>query len=187
MLLNLFRIAYPVTSLGPGSRVVIWVAGCRKRCKGCISPEMQDPAAGQLIDTAVLANHLFKLAHPIDGITISGGEPFDQAEALAELLEMVKLFRPEWNVLVYTGYVMKTVRRKEECCSLLEKVDVLIDGPYRQEIPQKHPLAGSRNQSVICLNVNIKHNHTIANFNTSNRVTGLGRNFENIIIGIQDF
>ncbi len=47
---NLFSLAWPVTSLGPGRRVVLWVAGCRKRCPGCISPEMQDPANGRLFN-----------------------------------------------------------------------------------------------------------------------------------------
>jgi anaerobic ribonucleoside-triphosphate reductase activating protein len=146
--LNLFRIAYPVTSLGPGNRVVIWVAGCRKCCKGCISPEMQDPKAGTMIDTVVLASHLFKLTHSIEGITISGGEPFDQAEALSELLHIIKFYKPEWNILVYTGYLLAAVRKKEFCYSLLDMTDVLIDGLFRKDIPSRHPLSGSGNQRV---------------------------------------
>lgn len=146
---------------------------------------MQNPAAGQLIDTAVLANHLFKVAHPIDGITISGGEPFNQAEVLVELLDMVKMYRPEWNVLVYTGYVLRTIMRHEICRSLLDQVDILVDGPYQKDKPSKHPWSGSGNQRVICLNDNIKHMLTITTGYSSTRVTGFGQNFENIIIGIQ--
>jgi anaerobic ribonucleoside-triphosphate reductase activating protein len=188
MQLNLFRIAYPVTTLGPSKRVVIWVAGCRKRCKGCISPEMQSPASGNLIDTGILAHHIVTLAHPIDGITISGGEPFDQAEALAELIEMVKLRKPEWNVMVYTGYLLRTVRKKSECRSLLEKVDILIDGPYREEIPSRHPWVGSGNQKVNMLNrFYKKQNFNQAKLHNESASLGISNDNDDLLIGVLEY
>ncbi len=183
--MNLFRIAYPVTSLGSGKRVVIWVAGCRKRCPGCISPEMQDPAAGNLIDTAVLANHLLSLPHTFDGITISGGEPFDQAETLVELVGALKQARPEWTVMVYTGYLLRTVRKKAECRSLLDKVDILVDGPYRQDIPLNHPWAGSGNQSLIGLtNVGQAMLFKSTNCKQIQASFGYAQHNSNMVIGI---
>lgn len=145
---NLFSLAWPVSSLGPGYRVVLWVAGCKKRCPGCISPEMQDPSSGRLVPVDVLARRLLRLDKGLAGVTISGGEPFDQAEELADLLERVRAQRPRWNVIIYSGYVLSTLRRKSSARQLLALVDVVIDGPYRREVMQLHPLAGSGNQRI---------------------------------------
>jgi anaerobic ribonucleoside-triphosphate reductase activating protein len=146
--LNLYSIAYPVTSLGPGYRLVIWVAGCKKRCPGCISPEMLDAKAGKHIETARLLRHFLRLNCTIDGITISGGEPFDQPEPLAELLEGLSDHRPDWNVMVYTGYRLSELSRISFTLNLLSKIDVLIDGEYRRDISSDHPLIGSGNQKL---------------------------------------
>ena len=145
---NLYSLAWPVSSLGPGCRVVLWVAGCRKRCPGCISPEMQDPSSGRLVPVDVLARRLLRLDEGLAGVTISGGEPFDQAEALAGLLERVRAQRPGWSVIIYSGYVLATLRRKPRARRLLDMADVVIDGPYRRGVPQSHPLAGSGNQRI---------------------------------------
>ncbi len=146
--LRLFALAWPVTALGPGERAVLWVAGCPRDCPGCISPEMQPYDAGEDVTVAALAARLERIAAPLDGVTISGGEPFDQAEALTELLERLHDIRPEWNVLVYTGYLMEELPADPARAALLKRVDILADGPYRQEIPRNHPLTGSGNQRV---------------------------------------
>jgi len=146
--INLFSLAWPVTSLGPGRRAVLWVAGCRKRCPGCVSPEMRDPAHGRLVPVDVLARRLLRLDAELAGITISGGEPFDQSENLGELLRLVREQRPNWNVIVYTGHVLATLGRKPAARPLLGQVDVLIAGPYRRNVPQTHALAGSGNQRL---------------------------------------
>jgi len=148
MRLNLFRIAYPVTSLGPGKRLVIWVAGCRKRCPGCISPEMRNPDAGSWIEIADLADHILRLPHVFDGITVSGGEPFDQPLALASLLRNLRTNHSSWDTLIYSGYCLPTLKRYPEKQTLLAETDILIDGPYRQNIPSSLPLAGSGNQQI---------------------------------------
>lgn len=124
------------------------MAGCRKRCRGCISPEMQSPAAGKLIHASDLMSHILKLDGPFDGVTISGGEPFIQAEALADLVMALKNHHPDWTFIVYSGYRLATLRKKDDCQNLLRVIDMLIDGPYRQHIPSNHYLAGSGNQRV---------------------------------------
>src|SRR5690349_2700599 len=106
MQLKLYSMAYPVTALGPGPRVVLWVAGCPKRCAGCMSLEMLGPEAGERVPVAKLAQKILAIAAPLDGITISGGEPFDQAASLAALVEMLRVQRPEWNVIIYSGYTL---------------------------------------------------------------------------------
>jgi anaerobic ribonucleoside-triphosphate reductase activating protein len=89
---------------------------------------MRDPSAGKPIAVATLAKRLGRLGSSIAGITISGGEPMDQADALAPFVKMVKKQRPEWNVIVYTGYSKaKAGRLSEGAKELLTLVDVLID------------------------------------------------------------
>ncbi len=185
MRLNLFRIAYPVTSLGPGLRVVIWVAGCRKRCPGCISPEMRDPAAGDLIEVSALADHLTNLPFALDGITISGGEPFAQAEALAELLQLVRKCQSDWNVLVYSGNRLTTLRRNPKMRRLLAEADILIDGRYRQEVAAPHPIAGSGNQAIHFLSTRGEEMMSLLeNMPQVSPVLGLGREENHLLIGV---
>ena len=147
-MLRLFALAWPVTALGPGDRAVLWVAGCPRDCPGCISPEMQPNDAGEDVPAATLAARLERIATPLDGVTISGGEPFDQAEALSGLLDRLRASRPDWTVLVYTGYLIEELRADPGRAGLLGFIDMLADGPYRQEIPRSHPLTGSGNQRV---------------------------------------
>ncbi len=146
--LRLFALAWPVTALGPGDRAVLWVAGCPRDCPGCISPEMQPRDAGEDVPVDTLAARLERIAAPLDGLTISGGEPFDQSDALADLLDRLRASRPHWNVLIYTGYLLEELRADPVRAVLLEHTDILADGPYRREIPRTHPLTGSGNQRV---------------------------------------
>ncbi len=150
MNIALYSMAYPVTSLGPGNRVVLWVAGCPKRCPGCISPEMLDFQSGKRIPVDVLLRRLLKLdALSLDGITISGGEPFSQPAPLIELLQGLRMERPEWNVQVYSGFLLEEHRAAGgKRTELLDYIDILIDGEFIQEIPQTHAYAGSGNQVI---------------------------------------
>lgn len=149
--IRIYSVAYPVTALGPGQRVVLWVAGCRRGCAGCISPEMQPVDAGKAVPAERLAAHVLQIYTPVEGLTISGGEPFDQSEALATFICTLRTQRPEWNVIAYSGYTMEEIRSDTRRAMLLDAIDVLIDGPYRREIPRVHPLTGSGNQRVHCL------------------------------------
>ena len=150
MNISLYSMAYPVTSLGPGSRVVLWVAGCPHRCPGCISPEMLDFQAGKRIPVEVLLRRLRKLApHSIDGITVSGGEPFSQPAPLIELFRELREERPDWNVQIYSGYTLAEIRAADgKQAQLLDYADILVDGLFMREIPQVHAFAGSGNQVV---------------------------------------
>ena len=85
--MNIARILYPVKVLGPGNRIGIWVCGCRRGCKGCSNPELwnQKPEYEATIDEVMKLISRIAQQHPADGFTISGGEPMDQAQALAQL------------------------------------------------------------------------------------------------------
>lgn len=188
MNLTLYSLAYPVTALGPGARVVLWVAGCQKRCDGCISPEMLAPAAGQPVPIPVLLRRLMSLEPQLDGLTISGGEPFDQSGALVVLLRDLRQLRPAWNVIVYSGYTLQEI-----CCDmtgraeLLNYVDVLIDGPFRKEIPPKFALTGSGNQTIHYLTARGQSlRSAVESFPPGQINWGIGAGSHDMLIGVAD-
>lgn len=141
----------PVHSLGPGERVALWTQGCTKNCPGCISPELQ-PFSGQEIEESLLAQILIQTASAggCRGLTVSGGDPLEQAEGLLRLLVQV---RPHFDdILVYTGYTLEALRGgscSDAARQCLNHIDVLIDGPYIHS--RNHPgcvLRGSDNQVI---------------------------------------
>ena len=141
------RVGYiknQVMALGPGTRFVIWTQGCSRRCKGCASPEFQPFEGGYLIETGQVAEMICS-TNSVDGITISGGEPFLQAVALYELTNIVKKERPEVNVIVFTGNQLEHIV-DEDGVKFLSNIDLLIDGEYVRELNNNQGLRGSTNQ-----------------------------------------
>lgn len=143
----LARILYPVQVLGPGARIGIWTAGCRRHCQGCSNPELWETNETYRITVSQALQLLQNIAnqHQVDGLTITGGEPMDQAAELAELLEQAAAITQD--VLLYTGY------RRAECNSgsrqrLLARTAVLIDGPYEEDRNDNSFLRGSSNQAI---------------------------------------
>lgn len=135
-----------VTVLGPGKRFAVWVQGCNRRCPGCTAPEAWDMEAGENISVDALAMEI--ALSGADGLTISGGEPFLQAPALAKMIDSIRR-RRDMGVIVYTGFTLEELRNKPEAQALLERTDLLIDGPYIREQDDGLSLRGSRNQRVI--------------------------------------
>ena len=149
MELALHSLAYPVTALGPGRRVALWVAGCPLRCPGCITPELLEGDSGRLVSIEDLATRILSLDCDLSGLTLSGGEPFAQPGGLSNLLDRVRRARPTWNVIAYSGFRLDRLRGMgEDVAELLARVDVLVDGPYLADRPSGHALAGSGNQEV---------------------------------------
>lgn len=147
------RIYAPVTTLGPGKRIALWTSGCSKRCEGCANPELWEARPDQAVETQWLANIMNDLAKRtgIHRLTVTGGDPLEQPEALAAVLEAV---RPAFDdILVYTGYVahqLPEVLSPTVCDQLRLLVDVLVDGPYVAALNDgRCALRGSANQSVI--------------------------------------
>lgn len=139
-----------VTVLGPGVRYGLWVSGCSKHCPGCISSESRDMYAGTAMHIAALCREI--LDSGTDGITISGGEPFLQSEALAELLRKLKK-RKDFGVIVYSGYTIEQLHSGQvpHAEKLLKYVDLLIDGEYQREENDGGALRGSSNQRAVPL------------------------------------
>ena len=150
-ILRLFARQSPTRVLGPGQRAVIWVQGCQFACPNCIVPESWDESAGELVPVREIVDWI--LAQPdLEGITISGGEPFLQASALTDLIELVKS-RASLGVVCYTGYRWEhlqqrgTPKQKE----LLKRLDLLIDGVYMEGQHEDLLWRGSANQRLLPL------------------------------------
>jgi anaerobic ribonucleoside-triphosphate reductase activating protein len=135
---------------GPGCRCVLWVAGCHRRCPGCFQSQFFDFHAGRSIEIEQLALLILSV-EKIDGLTISGGEPFEQSESLAKLCELVRCNR-DLSILAYTGYELEVLRNRSAADrKFLDQLDLLIDGEYRQELRGPYLWRGSANQRVLDL------------------------------------
>lgn len=144
-------------ALGPGLRAVIWVQGCKLRCPSCIAPGWLpfEPAL-QLTPQEVVDK---LVSDAINGLTFSGGEPMEQAEALAEVARPLRE-RKDLDIICFTGYRYQTLRYRPPnpgVTRLLSLVDVLIDGPYVQGLNDSRGLRGSTNQRIIHLTDRLKY------------------------------
>ena len=150
------RILYPVKVLGPGNRIGIWFAGCHHRCKGCSNPELWKVDEKYFVTIEQVEKLIRNVAveHEIDGFTITGGDPVEQADELTNLLTRIA-----------------------------DIVSVLIDGEYKEELNDGAFLRGSSNQIIHILNDQyrdkyekyIKGNHNkIQNFMINNVVISVG-------------
>ncbi len=134
---------------GPGFRYVIFAQGCSHCCKGCHNPDTHSLDGGYGIDTACIIEDI-KQSKYIDGVTFSGGEPFLQADAFIHIAK--KLREANTNIICYTGFTYEELIKSKDRSriDLLGLVDILIDGPYKEE--QKDlalAYRGSGNQRII--------------------------------------
>jgi anaerobic ribonucleoside-triphosphate reductase activating protein len=141
------RIHFPVTKLGPGRRVGIWVQGCSIRCSGCISVDTWAQGRGRTVVSEVLGA-IEPWISGADGFTISGGEPFDQADALADLLGGIRSLSKA-DILVFTGHPLETIAPL--LSSMEGLIDALIADPFDEIAPQTLALRGSDNQRLVPL------------------------------------
>ena len=147
--LRIFRKQARCSVLGPGNRAVIWVQGCAFRCPGCLVPESWNAKGGFDVPLEELVDWVVQQSD-IEGITLSGGEPFNQAAALVQLLERLRQRAPELSVMSYTGYTHRWLYRHgtKDQLRLLERLDILVDGRYQRELHADLLWRGSRNQRI---------------------------------------
>ncbi len=143
------RVCYPIQVLGPGKRLGIWVAGCNKRCSGCMSPELQTTEGSKNISVEEIKRMFAKITERIDGVTISGGEPFLQAEELHELVHYIKQYVTD-DIIIFSGYKIDELKQMNSdfVNEILESISVLIDGEYVDELNDGVGIRGSSNQKV---------------------------------------
>lgn len=132
--------------LGPGLRYAIWTQGCVFNCPKCTSPDTKPINPNILIPI----NDIIKSIadnDKIEGITISGGEPFLQASKILLLLERIRVIRPLLNIIIYTGFNIEELDWNE-AKEVIALSDVVIDGRYIEEYNDNKGIRGSSNQRV---------------------------------------
>ena len=148
---------------GDGLRFALFVQGCKRACPGCQNKSTWDLNGGVLMDTEEI---LEKIDDPLlSGVTFSGGEPFLQAKALAELAR--KIHQKGLNIWCYTGdaYEEITERGETDELALLNNVDVLVDGDFREDLRDLTlKFRGSKNQRIIDVKETEKSNTIILKY-----------------------
>ena len=148
-------------TVSAGGRTVLFVSGCRNACKGCFQPQTWDFTYGECFDEQVQQKVLDSLKPEyIEGMTLLGGEPFEEEnqEALLPFMKKVKSLYPDKNVWAFTGYIydkdliLGGRKHTKDTDDLLSLIDVLVDGPFIEE--QKDitlKFRGSVNQRILDL------------------------------------
>ena len=155
--MNIEQIIYPVKSLGPGNRVAIWTKGCKHKCPGCSNPELwtTDGSVSISVDSICAAISLIRKENMVDGITITGGEPFEQSEELLNLVR--KISATITDILIFTGYTYEEICQSKEKANILEYISVLVEGRYIEELNTQLPLRGSSNQRIMLFDSDYEH------------------------------
>lgn len=145
--LNISHFVEHTKMLGPYSRSALWVSGCCFSCQGCVAQEMNQDKPS-IVDVGYLSR-IFLEIRGTEGITISGGEPFLQAEGLCELIKRIQKER-DYGVIVYTGFTLQELIEGGDCnqLELLKYVDILIDGRYILSQDDGRAYRGSSNQII---------------------------------------
>ncbi len=150
MSLQVSRFQERTEVLGPGTRAVIWFRGCSLRCPGCMAEAMNNDETHEAWTPQALADRVCRL-HGIEGITLSGGDPFDQPlESLTAFTEAVR-HNSNLSIMAFTGRTLPQLQRQIPSTlreRLLANFDVLVDGPYVEELNDGSLWRGSSNQTI---------------------------------------
>ncbi|MBQ7529874.1 anaerobic ribonucleoside-triphosphate reductase activating protein [bacterium] len=159
MLLRIAGIIEESIVDGPGLRFVVFVQGCKRHCPGCHNPQTHDYNSGLAIEPKEIIE-MMKKNPLLDGLSLSGGEPFDQPEALTDLAESAH--RCGYGVMAWSGYTFEELMANEAQRRLLEAVDVLVDGPFMLEQRSLSLLwRGSANQRVLDVKRSLAENSPV--------------------------
>lgn len=144
MKLRVFRILKNTAVEGPGKRYCIWVQGCSRHCRGCQAVHTWSHSGGKLLEVSEVISDILAQKN-IEGVTFLGGEPFEQAEALGEIAQAVQ--QKGLSVLSFTGGLLEDLRANPANKKLLDNIDLLIDGEFREDlVDYSRPWCGSSNQ-----------------------------------------
>lgn len=148
--IRIHNIIFSTKVLGPETRAAIWFQGCNRDCYRCMSPETRPLDAGRTISIKRIVDVLAEL-DSIEGITISGGEPFLQRHALFLLLKEIRE-KTNLGIIIYTGYTVDELGKidDEEVNEILTNLcDLIIDGEYIDDLNDGMRLKGSSNQKLV--------------------------------------
>ena len=133
---------------GPGLRASIYLAGCYHKCPGCHNPQSWDMNGGKEMEVDEIVEILKQSGHT--KFTITGGDPFYQPTGLLELVIRIRKEIPGSNIWCYTGFLFEDLLDREEMVLILKNIDVLVDGPFIQELKDETLMyRGSSNQRIL--------------------------------------
>jgi anaerobic ribonucleoside-triphosphate reductase activating protein len=187
--LNIGRLLPRSGVNGPGERFVVWLQGCNLKCPGCINQEFL-PAEPKLVISVSKIHKLIVSTSGIEGVTYSGGEPFEQAKPLYHLSALLK--KKGLSIMSYSGYTYdELLRRKDRYAKkLLGMLDILIDGRFEADNAAPLLWRGSANQKVHFLTAKYKDYEKMINrentdmeISVSNKDISFTGNFNNKILG----
>lgn len=159
-MLSILDILEDTIADGPGFRTSIYAAGCPNDCPGCHNPESWDIRHGRRMTTDEILQKV--LDDPFADVTFSGGDPMFQPEGFAELAQAIKE-NSDKNIWCYTGYTFEQLLNNTRYTRLLQYIDVLVDGRFRQELRDESLyFRGSSNQRLIDVPASLKNGKVIA-------------------------
>lgn len=142
-MLRIATISDDTEAEGPGRRWALWVQGCTIRCPGCCNPEMFGTDGGSLVTIDALVARMRAAAERgVEGISVLGGEPFEQVSGVAAVARAAKSLG--LTVMVYSGYRLAELRDRADAAELLAEIDLLVDGRYERDQPEPPPPVGRR-------------------------------------------
>ena len=148
MKLRVLDIVMDTVVDGPGLRASIYLAGCYHKCPGCHNPQSWDMNGGKEMEVDEIVEILKQSGHT--KFTITGGDPFYQPTGLLELVVRIRKEIPGSNIWCYTGFLFEDLLDREEMVLILKNIDVLVDGPFIQELRDETLMdRGSSNQRVL--------------------------------------
>lgn len=135
---------------GPGLRAVLWMQGCTLGCAGCFNPDTHARDGGEWRDVREIVDQVLQLAPEIEGVTLSGGEPLQQIDAVLALLQIIHS-ETQLSTLLFTGFTFEEIKRMPRHQDLLHCLDVLLAGRYDQTQRHARGLIASANKQAIFL------------------------------------
>jgi anaerobic ribonucleoside-triphosphate reductase activating protein len=148
MNLQIQKIHFPITTLGFGRRLGVWFQGCSIRCEGCINRDTWEFSGGGEVSVVELVAGIASQLSACDGVTISGGEPLDQAIGMREFIRQIR-DQLAGDILIFSGYSKEWIDENQPW--IFDAVDVLITDPYDAKAGQTKVLRGSDNQRIFLL------------------------------------
>lgn len=134
---------------GPGRRAVIWTQGCSLQCPGCWNPQTHNPLLGFRREVPEVVEWLSKVGrdNSIEGLTISGGEPMEQAPAILELLHQLKAADPALSIGLFSGYSERELYSTDRL-AIRNYLDFAVLGRYNPMRPGTNAMVSSTNQAL---------------------------------------
>lgn len=135
---------------GPGVRTTIFLTGCTLNCKNCFNKEYQNFHFGKVFDEKAFDEVMDCLSDAnISGLSVLGGEPFDNLAGLKEFISKVRA-NCEKDIWIYSGYTFEELLEKDGAMDVLKNIDVLVDGRFVEDLKDlKLKFRGSSNQRII--------------------------------------